>query len=134
MTSRISIWCRQHPLTAYFILAYLITWMGVSPLVAVVQGLLDIIVSPNLHAEQFGKLRIARPPAATKVFVHGLLCTPPANTDTTEKTFENPCRRRRVIPKVRTAKRSVPSVYKKYSRSAQTLSGNSITRDLCTQY
>ncbi len=40
----------QYPLVAYFFLAYLITWVGVSPLVLSAQGLLDIQVSPNLHA------------------------------------------------------------------------------------
>ena len=49
MTSRFSVWTRQRPVAVYFILAYLITWVGVSPLVASAQGILDIQVSPNLH-------------------------------------------------------------------------------------
>ncbi len=43
-------WIKRHSLVAYFVLAYVITWVGVSPLVVSSQDLLDIQVSPNLHA------------------------------------------------------------------------------------
>ena len=42
-------WMKRHPLVAYFILAYAITWVLVFPLVASTQGLLDIQVSPIWH-------------------------------------------------------------------------------------
>lgn len=41
---------RRYPLVAYFALAYLITWVGVSPLVLSALGYIDVEVSPNLHA------------------------------------------------------------------------------------
>lgn len=42
-------WIKRHPLVAYFILAYAITWLLVIPLIASAQGLLDIRISPICH-------------------------------------------------------------------------------------
>ena len=49
MASNISVWMRQHPLVAYFVLAFAITWVLVSPLVLNAQGLLAIQISPHWH-------------------------------------------------------------------------------------
>lgn len=49
MASNISVWMRQHPLVAYFVLAFAITWVLVSPLVLYAQGLLAIQISPYWH-------------------------------------------------------------------------------------
>ncbi len=49
MTSKFSIWIRQHSVAAYFIVAYIVTWIGVLPLVASAQGIINIQLSPNLH-------------------------------------------------------------------------------------
>jgi len=49
MASNISVWMRQHPLVAYFVLAFAITWVLVSPLVLNALGLLAIQISPHWH-------------------------------------------------------------------------------------
>lgn len=47
-------WIRQHPLTGYFVLAFVITWVLLSPLVISATGLLSIDISPQWHV--FGAL------------------------------------------------------------------------------
>lgn len=42
-------WPKRHPLVTYFVLTYAITWALAFPLVASVQGLLDIQVDPRWH-------------------------------------------------------------------------------------
>jgi len=49
MASNISAWMRQHPLVAFFVLAFAITWVLVSPLILNAQGLLAIPISPHWH-------------------------------------------------------------------------------------
>lgn len=49
MTSRFSSWIKQHPVISYFLLAYVVTWVGVLPLVLSTQSLLAIQISPNFH-------------------------------------------------------------------------------------
>lgn len=49
MASKILAWIRQHPLVAYFALAFAITWILVSPLILYAQGFRAIQISPHWH-------------------------------------------------------------------------------------
>jgi len=49
-SSGVSAAIRAHPLTAYFALAYAISWVGVLPLVLSARGVLPQTVPPSLHA------------------------------------------------------------------------------------
>lgn len=50
MSTSLGAWIQRHQLAAYFILAYLITWLGVSPLVAAGLGLISPSVPDAWHA------------------------------------------------------------------------------------
>lgn len=49
MPFQISSWIKHHSLTAYFFLAFLITWILISPLALSAQNLLNIQISPHWH-------------------------------------------------------------------------------------
>src|SRR3954463_14315043 len=49
MIRRISLWVKEHQLITYFILAYVISWIIVAPLVASAQGLIEVRVPFALH-------------------------------------------------------------------------------------
>jgi uncharacterized protein len=46
---RISLWVKEHPIIAYFVLAYVISWIIVAPLIASAQGLTDVPVPFAIH-------------------------------------------------------------------------------------
>src|SRR5215212_8770149 len=45
MSRRISLWVKEYPLVLYFILAYVITWIIVLPVVASAQGFISVPTS-----------------------------------------------------------------------------------------
>ena len=49
MPLQISSWIKQHPLTTYFFLAFLITWILISPLALSAQNILNVQLSPHWH-------------------------------------------------------------------------------------
>ena len=60
MIRQISLWIKAHPLITYFTLAYAISWIIVLPLVASVQGFIDIPVPFALHyVNDYGPLLAA---------------------------------------------------------------------------
>ena len=60
MVRQISLWIKAHPLITYFTLAYAISWIIVLPLIASVQGFIDIPVPFALHyVNDYGPLLAA---------------------------------------------------------------------------
>jgi membrane protease YdiL (CAAX protease family) len=49
MPFQISSWIKQHSLTTYFFLAFIITWILISPLALSAQNLLNVQISPHWH-------------------------------------------------------------------------------------
>jgi membrane protease YdiL (CAAX protease family) len=47
---QLAIWVKKHPLTIYFILAFLITWIAIAPLVLSAQKLWAVSLPPVWHA------------------------------------------------------------------------------------
>src|SRR5215208_4588113 len=49
MNGRIYLWVKAHPLITYFVLAYVISWSIVLPLIARAQGFIDVHVPFAIH-------------------------------------------------------------------------------------
>jgi uncharacterized protein len=60
MNGRIYLWVKAHPLITYFVLAYVISWSIVLPLIARAQGFIDVHVPFALHyVNDYGPLLAA---------------------------------------------------------------------------